>query len=271
MKRFADEVVMITGAASGIGAATARRFADEGAHLALCDLNGDGLDQLVGSLSHEGQQIEREALDVSESAQIEQFIATTVSRLGRLDVLVNNAGISQFGHVTELTNEQWRKVMAVDLDAIFYASRAALPHLISSKGSIVNTCSISGLFGDYGLAAYNTAKGAVANLTRNMAIDHAPDGVRVNAVNPGGVKTPLTRVLSEDAGFQEEYRKLIPMGRMAEPHEIAGAIAFLASEDASYITGINLVIDGGVTAATGQPNFNRRFREMQRERRSSGR
>jgi len=258
VSRFAGKVAVITGAASGIGEATARRLGTEGASVALADRHRERLEAVADRLRAEGVNVLAVATDVAVGSEVEALIAATVSSLGRLDVLVNNAGISSFGHVTEITLEHWRHVMAVDVDSVFYGARAALPHLVASKGCIVNTCSISGLFADYGLAAYNTAKGAVANLTRSLAIDHAGDGVRVNAVCPGGVATPmLAEVLTN---FGEEYEQLVPMGRPARPQEIAAAIAFLASDDASYITGHLLVVDGGVTAATGQPNFNRLLR-----------
>lgn len=260
-KRFEGKVVVITGAASGIGAATAKRFAMEGAKLVLGDINETGLNATAESLRETGREIVAQMTDVSRVEDVERLIALAVERFGRLDVLVSNAGIGSFGHVTELTPEHWRRVMAVDLDSVFFGARAAIPHLAKTRGCIVNTASISGLYGDYGLAAYNTAKAGVANLTRNLAIDHAPDGIRVNAVCPGGVETPMTARLAEDPSIMDEYRKLVPMARMGQPAEIAAAITFLASEDASYITGHNLVVDGGVTAATGQPNFNRIFRD----------
>jgi meso-butanediol dehydrogenase/(S,S)-butanediol dehydrogenase/diacetyl reductase len=259
--RFDGKVVLITGAASGIGAACARRFGSEGARLALADLRQDVLAASAQKLNLGPDRLLTESFDVSEPAAIAAFVERTVSAFGRLDALVNNAGIAAFGRVTELSDADWHKVIAVDLDAVFYGSRAAIPHLARSRGSIVNTASISGLYGDYGLSAYNAAKGGVVNLTRAMAIDHAQDGVRVNAICPGIVRTDLTAALTADEDFMAEWRRLVPMGRAADPEEMASAVAFLASDDASYVTGHCLVVDGGVTAATGQVNFDRLARQ----------
>ena len=259
-RRFDGRVAIITGAASGIGEATARRLGSEGASLVLADIDAQRLDTVLTELISLGAAAVAKCVDVSIGDHVNELVAFAVQSFGRLDILINNAGISLFGHVTEITPEQWHRVMAVDVDSVFFGARAAIPHLVVTQGCIVNTCSISGLFGDYGLVAYNTAKGAVANLTRSLAIDHASDGIRVNSVCPGGVATPMTRGILNR--FGEEYERLIPLGRPAQPGEIAAAIAFLASDDASYITGHNLVVDGGVTAATGQPNFNRLIRAV---------
>lgn len=261
MRRFASKVVAITGAASGIGAAAAARFAAEGARLALCDLAGDRLQAVAATLGLSDTDLFLRAVDVSDSAALEAFVRDTVNTLGSLDVLVNNAGIGSFGHVDEITPEQWRHTMAVDLDSVFFASRAALPALRATRGCIVNTASISGAFGDPGLVAYNVAKAGVINLTRNMAVDHAHEGIRVNCICPGGVATNMLKAHTRDAAIMSEYERLVPMGRVGTADEMAAGIAFLASADAAYITGHALTIDGGVTAQTGQPNFDRIYRE----------
>lgn len=260
-RRFVGKVVAITGAASGIGEAAARRFASEGAALALCDLDVGTLTAAVEQAGLSAAAALLRAVDVSDADAFQRFIDDTAARFGRLDVLVNNAGIGCFGHVDEITTEQWRRTMAVDLDAVFFGSRAALPHLRQVGGAIVNTASISGLFADPGLAAYNVAKAGVVNLTRNMAVDHAAEGIRVNCICPGGVGTAMLKSHLRDPGIMDEYERLVPMGRVGTADEMAAGIAFLASSDASYITGTTLTIDGGVTAQTGQPNFDRIYRE----------
>jgi meso-butanediol dehydrogenase/(S,S)-butanediol dehydrogenase/diacetyl reductase len=257
--RFQGRVVAITGAASGIGAAAAARFRSEGALLAVCDLDEDRLLASSGDLSSDQMFVRR--VDVADGNAVTDWVNEAAAAFGRLDVLVNNAGIGCFGHVDEITPEAWRRTLAVDLDAVFFASRAALPHLRKTRGCIVNTASISGSFGDPGLVAYNVAKAGVVNLTRNMAVDHASDGLRVNCISPGGVATHMIKAHTRDEKIMAQYAELVPMGRVGTPEEMAAGIAFLASDDASYITGISLTIDGGVTAQTGQPNFDRLYRE----------
>ncbi len=264
MGKFEGKVVVITGGASGIGAAAARRFAGEGATLVLADLNEDALGEQRETLglSLGGHRLLTRKVDVSQQADIDGLIETTIAEFGHLDVLVNNAGVGSFGYVTEITPEEWRRVFAIDLDAVYFACRAAMPHLIAARGNIVNTASISGIAGDYGFAAYNAAKAGVINMTRTLALDHGKDGVRVNAISPGLVQTPLAAALHTDNRIMAEYARTVPLARAGQPDEMAAAIQFLASDDASYITGINLVVDGGLTAHTGQPNFHRFFREQ---------
>ena len=255
MKRFENKVVIVTAAASGIGLAAAKRFASEGANLGICDIDLNNLKTHASAMDLPDSKLLVAGVDVSKPQELEAFIADTVKRFGGLDILVNNAGVGAFGYITEITPEVWDRVIATTLSSVFYASRAALPHLIKTKGNIVNTASISGLVADVGFAAYNAAKGGVVNLTRAMAIDHASDGVRVNAICPGVTETGSTAWMHNHPAIMQGFADRLPMGRMGSSEEMAGAILFLASQDATYITGTNLVIDGGLTAGTGQPPF----------------
>ncbi|MFT5530051.1 MAG: meso-butanediol dehydrogenase/(S,S)-butanediol dehydrogenase/diacetyl reductase [Candidatus Poriferisodalaceae bacterium] len=253
MNRFDGKVALVTGGASGIGAATVRRLVDEGAKVMIADVNGEGAELLATEL---GANTDAVQVDVTDSDAVDAMTVGTVEKFGRLDVVFNNAGISSVGRVDELSNEHWDRVMAVDVSSVFYGCRAAIPIMREQGGgAIVNTASISGLFGDWGLPAYNAAKGAVMNFTKAMAADHARDGIRINAVCPGGIETGMTASIVTSKRAQVEYSRLVPQARMGLPEEIASAVAFLASDDASYVTGHGLVVDGGVTATTGQPNF----------------
>lgn len=252
-ERFAGKVAVITGGASGIGEATVRRLTTEGASVIIADLQGDAAEALAVEL---GEKTRPFTLDVTNVEQVEALMQAAVDEFGHLDIVFNNAGISSLGRVDDIDLDAWHRVIDVDLNAVFYGCRAAIPHLrANGGGAIVNTASISGLFGDWGLPAYNAAKGAVMNLTRAMAADHARDNIRVNAVCPGGVETAMTDALVQSRRAQAQYERLVPMARMGLADEIASAVAFLASDDASYVTGHGLVVDGGVTATTGQPNF----------------
>lgn len=249
MSKFTGRVAVITGAASGIGAATARLFASEGAKLVLADINIDDAKSLAGELP---DAVAKEC-DVSKREQVEALVEFALSTYGQIDILFNNAGIGSYGSTAEMSVEQWENVIAVDLHSVFYACRAAIPHM-KPGSAIVNTASISGLFGDYRFAAYNAAKGGVVNYTRALAMDHARGGIRVNALCPGLVDTPITSAMHEIPGLLDDWTSRIPMGRPAQPEEMAEVVAFLASDAASYVTGAIIAADGGTTACTGQPN-----------------
>lgn len=250
MREFEGKRAIVTGAGSGIGMAAARLLHARGARVLLADLNPDAVNSLASEL---GANAVAHAANVADVSEVEAMIAQAVDEFGGLDILVNNAGIGGFGRVADVDPEHWRMVMAVDLDAVFIACRKAMPHLIESSGSIINTVSISGVNADYGLTPYNTAKAGLIGLSKSMAIDYARDGVRVNMVSPGFTRTAMTSAMPQ--GLPEEYVTRIPMNRAGEPTEMAEAILFLASERASYITGQNLIVDGGISAHNGQPNL----------------
>ncbi|MGY3396062.1 meso-butanediol dehydrogenase/(S,S)-butanediol dehydrogenase/diacetyl reductase [Bradyrhizobium sp. USDA 3311] len=249
--RFHGKVVIVTGAASGIGEATARRFVTEGAKVALVDRDKASLEEVAKSLP--ADQVMMQATDVSDSSAVDGMVAAVVGRFGRLDVIVNNAGVHEGGDPASITDEKWRKVMSTDIDGVFYGCRAALPHIEKTKGSIVNTASVSGTGGDWGMSPYNAAKGAVVNLTRALALDLGKKGIRVNAVCPSLTRTGMTEDMMNDKKLLAKFAGRIPLSRVCEPEEVAAVIAFLASDDASFMTGANVAVDGGVSASNGQP------------------
>lgn len=251
MNRFQDKVVIVTGAGSGIGAATALRFAKEGARVVLVGRTRDKLDAVAKGIGP-GQSLVVTA-DVSKWEDVQQLVKTTVEHFGQLDVLVNNAGVAPSGALTEASLEDWRSVMSIDVDGVFYGCRAAMPHLLKSRGSIINVSSVSGLGGDWGMSFYNAAKGAVSNFTRSLALEYGGQGVRVNAVCPALTKSELTADMADDKALMDKFAERIPMGRAAEAEEVADVIAFLASHDARFVNGVNLPVDGGLHASNGQP------------------
>ncbi|MGZ0229986.1 MAG: SDR family NAD(P)-dependent oxidoreductase [Acidimicrobiales bacterium] len=254
MSDFIDKVVVITGGASGMGAATAREFARLGATLVLVDLNRDGAETEAEECRAAGaSQVSVWIGDISDSGWCDEIIDGVVALHGAIDVLVNAAGTIHRADALGTTDEDWRRVMGANIDGMFFLCRAALRHMTSAgAGAIVNFGSIWGAVGSAGSTAYCVSKGAVHQLTRALALDHVERGIRVNAVAPGEVNTPMLRALRDSPLTAEQLQTLaeatIPMKRLAEPHEIAKVVVFLASEDASYITGEIVHVDGGYTA-----------------------
>lgn len=251
--RFQNKVAIVTGGASGIGAAAVRLFAREGAHVAIGDLNSRAGNALADEIGPSAALYL--ACDVSRPTDIDTLVQTTASRFGAIDYLVNSAGIGPTpGTAPDITPEDWQRVVAVNLNSVFYACRAAIPHMRGRTTAIVNIASVSGLAGDNGLNAYNATKAAVINYSRTLAIDHAKDGIRVNCLCPGYIDTPLTAA-SNIRGLRDRWIEAIPMRRVGRAEEIADVIAFLLSEQSSYVTGAAIVADGGLMAWTGQPSL----------------
>jgi NAD(P)-dependent dehydrogenase (short-subunit alcohol dehydrogenase family) len=244
MRGLKGKGVLITGGASGIGAATAARFLDEGAQVAVLDRDAQACAAIGKRLPKLSEAL---VADVTKLDQVQKAFAEAVRLMGRVDVLVNNAGISIRHAFLDITPEEWDRVLAVDLTGVFYVAQTAARHMVEKGGGVIlQTASTSGLIGHRLYADYNAAKAGVIELTRSMALELAP-AVRVNAVAPGYVLTPMQRAEYTDAMLDEVNRK-IPLGRHATPEEIAGLFAYLASDDGAYLTGQVYVIDGGETA-----------------------
>ncbi|SDW97906.1 SDR family NAD(P)-dependent oxidoreductase [Marinobacter mobilis] len=254
-----NKKAIITGGASGIGAQAVRLFQANGADVVIADMNEDSGLALASEL---GAGVSFVKVDLSVPDDIENMIASAIEILGGLDILVNNAGFGTYGRTHIIEPETWYKVMEVNLNALFHTCRHALPHMMKSGGSIINTASVSGTRADYGFNAYAAAKGGVINYTRNLALDYALDNIRVNSISPGLIKTPLTGPLTGHPDAYEQYLHNIPMSRAGEPEEIAKVMLFLASDLASYVNGQNINVDGGVTGWNGQPRFTKLFGDV---------
>jgi meso-butanediol dehydrogenase/(S,S)-butanediol dehydrogenase/diacetyl reductase len=251
-KRFLDKVAFVTGAASGIGRATAVLLADEGAKVFAVDVDRDGLHATLAQIEEAGGAADGRPCDVADMASVKEAVDAAAAKLGGLDVLCNIAGIGSFKRFEELTEEDWNRTFAVNVTGMFHTVRAALPHLLATTpGCVVNVGSTASLRGNAYAAHYSASKAAVLLLTRSLALEFADRDLRFNCVCPGGVKTPLVRNFMRRADFDPhlvDYQAPPKTGHFADPIDIARIIAFLASDDARMVNGATLTADGGTLA-----------------------
>jgi NAD(P)-dependent dehydrogenase (short-subunit alcohol dehydrogenase family) len=252
--RVDGKVALVTGGASGLGAESCRRLAREGAKVVLTDLSAEAGQAVADEIAAAGGTALFLAQDVTDEARWGEVVQTTLDRFGRLDVLVNSAGVGRGQPILEATFEHWRQTIGINLDGTFLGVKATAPVMAAAgKGSIINLSSILGKVGQPGAAAYCASKGGVALMTKAVALELAPLGVRVNSVHPGYIETPMVTSFLRESENENELRDMIvsrhAMGRLGVAREIADAIVFLASDESSFMTGAELVVDGGYTAA----------------------
>ena len=250
MKRFDKKIVLVTGAASGIGRATALAFAAEGAQLVLCDVDVAAVGETTAMARELGAPAEFIRCDVARASDCEAMVARAVDAFGGLDVAFNNAGINiaaaPIGDVEEM---EWQRILATNLSGVFYCMKYEIAVMKrGGGGAIINTASVGGLIGTAGITAYCATKHGVVGLTRSAALDYVKHGIRINAVCPGGTRTPMLMEWCKDPEVERTAAADTPLGRFADPGEIARTVLFLASEDASFMVGHALVVDGGLTA-----------------------
>jgi meso-butanediol dehydrogenase/(S,S)-butanediol dehydrogenase/diacetyl reductase len=248
-----SRTAIVTGGGTGLGRAIALRLAQDGYNIVLNGQTPSTLDEVAALIGV--KRAMTVVADVSIRLAAERIVTEAIARFGRLDVVVNNAGIVNAGTADMLGDADFERMMAVNVGGVRNVSLAALPELRKTKGNIVNMSSVSGMRGDWGMYGYNASKGAVSLMTQGMALELGSEGIRVNAVAPTAANTRLAAPLKGNAEAARAFAARIPMGRLVEPEEVAHAVAFLASEQAGFISGVILPVDGGLSASNGQPNF----------------
>jgi NAD(P)-dependent dehydrogenase (short-subunit alcohol dehydrogenase family) len=249
MKRFQGRTVLITGAGSGIGRATAERFGTEGAAVVCADVNAKAAEETSAAIRNQGGEALGLGCDVSKAPSVAETFTKVIERYKRLDVLANVAGVGGFRRLTETTLEDWNRTIGVNLTGTFLMCQKAISHILETKGAIINVASVAGLRSHPFSAAYCASKGGVVTMTKALAVEFGRKGVRINCVCPGGVETPMIQNFQLPEGASPKVLdRIMPLGRMGQPHEVAATIAFLASDDALYINGSAIVVDGGMIA-----------------------
>jgi len=244
--RLKNKVSIITGAAQGIGLATALKFAEEGATVIVCDLKADGVDAALAMVRARGAQAQGYAVNVTDRQAIDLMVAAVKDQYGHIDVLVNNAGITKDARLQKMTLEQFDAVIDVNLRGVFHASQAVLPTMVAQgSGVILNASSVVGIYGNFGQTNYAASKFGVIGFTKTWSRELGPKGVRVNAVAPGFIETPILGTIPDKV--MDEMRAHVPLKRLGKPEEIANVYAFLASDEASYVNGAVLEVSGGMT------------------------
>jgi NAD(P)-dependent dehydrogenase (short-subunit alcohol dehydrogenase family) len=249
LRRFRNKIVLVTGAASGIGKAAALRFAAEGADLAVADIDGKGAEQIAEEIRSSGSRAVAIQVDVQDPAENERMVSAAVKALGELNIVFANAGIGGGGLAMDMPPEIWERVIRTNLNGVFYTCKYAIPSLIKQPGNAIVTMGSSMAGWDTGLggAAYMASKEGVTGMTKSLALQLGRYGVRVNSICPGIIRTPLGGDPAERVEVFAKFARRIPLGRVGEPEDVAAAVAFLASDDARHITGSMLLIDGGQT------------------------
>ena len=247
--RLENKVAFISGGARGMGAVEARLFTGEGAKVVIGDVLEEEGRRTEAEINEAGGECVFVHLDVTSEDSWRTAIAETVSRFGKLDILVNNAGIYRTDTVENTSTEQWDQVMDINVKGLFLGTKAAIPELRNAGGgSIINMSSVAGLVGDHNSTAYTASKGAVRLLTKSTAIQYAAEGIRANSVHPGTIETPMTADRLADESYRQDRVRRTPLGRLGQPEDVAMGVLYLASDESSYVTGAELVIDGGRTA-----------------------